>query len=173
MPMTGFYLETCKPEILKNEEFKLGLEMPHFGEELKRHGIDGAREFYNSIKTDNMPKFERFTERLREPEIPEESSGMHFGTQQKPDIMYLWGSLTEGERRNPFWKGYTWHLVVDYFVCQNLEDGNRMNNLPDKNLSGGKIRLETNIEDTVKYLKRFDPLNGDPEEIIQELCKKS
>ena len=148
MPMTGFYLETCKPEILKNEEFKLGLEMPHFGEKIKRHGIDGAREFYNSIKTDKMPKFERFTKRLRESEIPEESSGMHYGTQQKPDIMYLWGSLTEGERRNPFWKGYTWHLVVDYV-----------------------IGVETNIEDTVKYLKRFDPLNGDPEEIIQELCK--
>ena len=114
-----------------------------------------------------MPKFERFTERLSEPERPEESSGMHYGTQQNPDIMYLWETCTEKERRDPFWRGYTWHLLVDHVIYQECDE----RTLENSSLRGEKLK-ENPLQKKMEYLKKFNPLEGDLENIIQEVLWK-
>lgn len=117
MPGYFIHLAACQPKTLHNQSFVRGVEMPDLLKTyLKLYGLEGAEQKYNSIKTSDMPEFDRFKERVQQKEIAGKKFGMHYGVSSTPDILCFWNSLSEEEHKNPFWIGYLWHLLTDLVI---------------------------------------------------------
>ena len=90
--MPGYFVHfaACRPILLKDCSFVLGVEAPDI---LKKYysmyGIEGAREKYNKLKTDNMPDFSVFESRICQKEKDGYRNGLHYGVSRSPDIMYF------------------------------------------------------------------------------------
>ena len=113
MPGYLIHLASCQTKLLKNRSFVLGVEAPDL---LKKYykmtkDINEVQKKYETLKTEDMPDFERLSKRIKQQESKHSDSGLHFGSISKPNIEACMEDLTEEEKQNPFWKGYLWHLL--------------------------------------------------------------
>lgn len=123
--MPGYYVHfsVCNPIARTNLSFVHGVEAPDILKKyFKLYGLEGVKNRYNNIlKTDDMPDFEKFEERIQQKEVSEAGTGLHYGWSSNPDIMLCWNSLTAKEQMQPFYRGYVWHLLTDYKIYQILD----------------------------------------------------
>lgn len=122
--MPGYYVHAavCNPITRKNLSFVRGVEAPDI---LKKHfklyGLSGAKEKYNNIlKTADMPDFKDLEERIQQKEAMGAGTGLHYGLSSKPDVLLCWNSLSPEKQKQPFYRGYVWHLLTDYKIYQVL-----------------------------------------------------
>lgn len=220
--MPGYYLHlaACGGQALKNRSFVLGVETPDI---LKKHvkvcgGIDGARAKYKSIRTDDAPDYQELEARVQQKERYGSTDGLHYGLSSSPNVKAFWDGLSEHQKRNPFYRGYAWHLLTDAIMygrlnidakfqkfleanqgAPNIEelkkgevkklhaDWDKTNarvrdaypevSLPDEVKELGVVQFITEgelvyvdwdlLKDTIKYLRTFDPMNGDMDVIIE------
>lgn len=104
--MPGYYLHlaACNSAVKNNRSFILGVEAPDILKKyVKLYGMEGARDKYNNLKTDEMPSFESFEKRLMQKEVSGAGTGLHYGMSSNPDIMLYWTTLNDEERNNPFY----------------------------------------------------------------------
>lgn len=121
--MPGYYVHLASTNQVarRNSSFLKGVEMPDLLKTyLKRYGLVKARKRYNDLKTPDMPDFSFFERRVQEKDNDEEN-GMHYGSSAKPNFHLFWDSLTEEEKNSPFYRGYLWHLLTDYYAYQTLD----------------------------------------------------
>lgn len=121
--MPGYYvhLAVSNPKSKKNRSFVCGIEAPDLLKNyFKLYGLNGARKKYDSIKTIEMPDFSCFESRIQQKESNLSREGMHYGCSSNPDVIYFWNSLTNEERKNPFYVGYLWHLLTDLIMYKYL-----------------------------------------------------
>ncbi len=122
--MPGYYihLAASNPLARKNRSFVCGVEVPDLLKNyLKSSGISGAKEKYNVIKTSNMPDFSYFELRIQQKEKSGSNDGLHYGLSSNPDIICFWNSLTDEQKKNPFYIGYLWHLLTDLLMYKCLD----------------------------------------------------
>lgn len=122
--MAGYYihLAACNPEARKNLSFVRGVEAPDILKVyFKLYGAEGAREKYNSLKLEGMPEYDRLEERVLQEEKIGSKTGLHYGVSSKPDVWMFWNSLTSEEKKNPFYRGYVWHLLTDLTIYAMLK----------------------------------------------------
>ena len=122
--MPGYYvhLASTNEEALENREFVWGLEAPDLLKAYyKRLGLEGTREKYNLAKTGLMPAFDKLAKRVTQKESILSSDGLHYGVSSKPNIMKFWNSLSEEEKKNPYYRGYLWHLLTDLLMYTYLD----------------------------------------------------
>ena len=121
MPGYNVHLAATNPRARRNNSFLKGMEMPDILKAfVQKYTLDGARKKYNEIKTPDMPDFSFFEQRVlsRDDEMEE---GMHYGASATPNIHLFWDSLEEKEKNNPFYRGYLWHLLTDFYTYQTLQ----------------------------------------------------
>ena len=46
---------------------------------------------------------------------------MHYGSSDVPNIRSFWDRFTIEEKNNPFYRGYLWHLLTDFYAYQTLK----------------------------------------------------
>ena len=205
-------------------EFIAGLFAPDIMKKwYKIWGLDGAYKKYNMIRTDKMPEFEEFSERVQQQEVCGKADGMHYGKSSLPNIMAFWNGLTKKQRENAFYKGYVWHLLGDALMYKRLDidakflefkkankdkpnfealrkaeveklhdDWDKTNVLirdsypdvvlPDWVTELGVVKYLTKgtlvyvnwsvLKDTIDYLRQFNPMSDDMENIIETVIKK-
>ena len=164
--MPGYYVHfaSSNPKCLKNRSFVCGVEAPDILKKYyKLYGLDLARKKYDSIKQIGMPDFKIFEERLRQKEEKGSNCGMHYGVSDSPNIFLFWNSLSSEEKKNPFYIGYIWHLITDYYMYSNLNIKNRISKkgieFELKTLHRDWDKTNSKIRDTYKEIKL-------PQEII-------
>ena len=123
MPGYLIHLASCQTKLLKNRSFVLGVEAPDL---LKKYykmtkDINEVQKKYETLKTEDMPDFERLSKRIKQQESKHSDSGLHFGVSSKPNIDACMEDLTEEEKQKPFWKGYLWHLLTDAIIYHQLD----------------------------------------------------
>ena len=123
MPGYLIHLASCQTKLLKNRSFVLGVEAPDL---LKKYykmtkDINEVQKKYETLKTEDMPDFERLSKRIKQQESKHSDSGLHFGVSSKPNIEACMEDLTEEEKQQPFWKGYLWHLSTDAIIYHQLD----------------------------------------------------
>lgn len=120
----GYYvhLATVNPKVRENRSFIYGVEMPDLLKKyFKTYGLNGAKEKYESIKTNEMPDFSTFKLRIQQTEKSNCRDGLHYGLSSNPDFMYFWNNLNEEQKKNPFYIGYLWHLLTDLLMYTYLD----------------------------------------------------
>ena len=118
MPGYSAHLAATKKESRENISFLIGVEMPDILKAfVRKYTLEGARQKYNEIKTKDMPDFSYFEKRVQEKDDKLEK-GMHYGSSDVPNIHSFWDSLTIEEKNNPFYRGYLWHLLTDFYAYQ-------------------------------------------------------
>ena len=217
--MPGYYLHlaACGGKLLENRSFVLGVEAPDI---LKKHfkdaggDIEKARAKYDSLKTFDMPEYSDFEVRVQQKELRGKLEGMHYGKSSSTNVRAFWNSLSDGQKRNTFYRGYAWHLLTDAIMYAKLDidarfakvlgdklydeelrwneveklhlDWDKTNTLvrttyPEVALTpeveelnvvgfetGELVYVDWNIlKETIDFLRTFDPLNGDMEEIME------
>lgn len=158
--MPGYYvhLAASNSNARRNISFIKGVLMPDLLKTYyKLYGLDKTREKYNEIKTFDMPNFDFFERRVQEKDSIDFENGMHYGPSANPNVYSFWGSLTEEERKNPFYRGYLWHLLTDLYTKQVLGIYSDI----DSNL------LHQDWDQLNIYIKDFYPSVKIPEEIIE------
>lgn len=135
--MPGYYLHfaACNKETLKNRTFVLGVEAPDI---LKKHvkfygGIREANIKYDSIRTSEMPQYSELQERIMQKETAYNNDGLHYGLSSNPDVKAFWSSLSEEQKKNPFYRGYVWHLLTDAIMYKRLKIDEKFQNVLKKN----------------------------------------
>lgn len=123
MPGYLLHLSACKPSALGNRSFVLGVEAPDI---LRKHyrvlGPEKAFEKYEALKVPGMPDYSVFSKRVAEKETTDSFDGLHYGVSKNPGIVEFWyHSLSDEDRKNPFYKGYVWHLLTDALMYKNLD----------------------------------------------------
>lgn len=160
--MPGYYVHLAgsNPKARNNRSFTIGVETPDLLKEyLNLYGLAGAREKYNTIKTNTMPDFSRFEERVQQIENKMDNSGMHYGESSNPDIWAYWSSLTTDEKRKPFFIGYLWHLLEDISIYKYLTIKEKLNQASEKNKIFPNYEELMRLElDTIH--KDWDKTNG-------------
>ncbi len=123
--MPGYYVHSavCNPVTRKNLSFVRGVEAPDILKKyFKLYGLPGAKEKYNdTLKTVDMPDFTELEERIQQKEIMGAGTGLHYGLSSQPDVLLCWNSLSTEEQKQPFYRGYVWHLLTDYKIYQVLD----------------------------------------------------
>ena len=118
--MPGYYahLATVNPVLDKNRSFIYGVEMPDLLKDYYYlYGFDYTKQKYNSIQTINMPNFTFFEERVQQDDVDKSSTdGVHYGWSSSPNVHFFWNSLSECDKKKPFFIGYLWHLLFDLLV---------------------------------------------------------
>ena len=133
--MPGYYLHlaACDSQARNNLSFLRGVEAPDILKKyFKLYGIEGAKEKYTSLKTEDMPEFECLEKRIQEKETYGKPDGLHYGLSSKPDVLFFWKSLSEEEKENPFYKGYLWHLLTDLLMYSELDIDSKFSDLEKK-----------------------------------------
>ena len=116
MPGYLLHLAACKPESLKIESFRKGVEAPDlFKKWVSLYELEEVRKKYEDMRWSDMPDFSRFEERAQAKD-GSQKLGMHFGNSNNADLNMFLDSLTEKEKEEPFWKGYLWHLITDRII---------------------------------------------------------
>lgn len=221
--MPGYYLHfaACNSQTRKNRSFLRGVEAPDIlKKHVKLYGIDGAREKYKTLKTDDMPKYEKLQERILQKETIGSTNGLHYGMSSNPNVWEFWNSLSDEEKNNPFYRGYIWHLLTDAIMYRRLDidakfskflelnkdksDLEELRKVEVKKLHSDWDKTNAKVRDTyidivltpeveelgvvqfiekgklyyvdwpmlksiIDYLRTFDPLNGDMENIISTI----
>jgi len=165
--MPGYYVHfaSANPKTSTNKSFLCGIEAPDL---LKKYfslyGLEGAKEKYNAIKTNEMPEFSKFEVRLQQKELAENNTGLHYGVSSQPDIYSFWNSLTEEEKKNPFYIGYLWHLLTDMLTYAYLEIGKRFDETVTKEIIKQNLSKENWMElrkkETSKLHADWDKTNA-------------
>ena len=224
MPGYFIHLAVCGKNSLENRSFVCGVEAPDI---LKKHlkdsneNLEIAREKYEKMKTNDMPDYSVFVDRLLQTEKRGSTDGMHYGKSSSTNVRAFWNDLSKEQRDMPFYKGYVWHLLTDaimygrlnidkmftnvlqqrgvtkeewdkerahevdvlhtdwdktnelvrttypeIFLTPEVEELNVVQFVADENLTYVNWSL---IKNTIDYLRSFDPLNGDMENIIEEI----
>ncbi len=215
MPNYYLHLASSNEKALKNRSFVLGVEAPDM---LKKHvkvyGEERAKAEYNFLKTDQMPPYDVFKSRIKQKEDGKRKSGLHYGHSSNPGVKEYWSRLTAEQKKNPFYRGYVWHLLTDAILYGRLnieakaakipkedmaaeikklhDDWDRTNarvrdTYPEVSLTKevkelGIVKFITEgemayvdweiVKNTIDYLRKFDPLNGDMDEIIEKVLKE-
>lgn len=123
MPGYLLHLAACKPDLLENESFRKGVEAPDLLKKwVAKFGLDEARKKYASWKEIDMPSFSFFEERALAKD-DDQAMGLHYGYSSNPDLVAFLDMLPKGDEKNPFWRGYFWHLVTDKIMYTWLNIG--------------------------------------------------
>lgn len=160
--MPGYYIHfaSCKPDSRNNLSFLRGVEAPDL---LKKHfklyGIDAARQKYDSLRTKDMPEYDFFEERVKQKEMIGSLEGLHYGVSSNPSIISFWASLSEEQRKNPFFKGYLWHLLTDLLMYNWLAIDEKFQEVLEKNKSNHNIE-ELRKSETKKLHYDWDRTNA-------------
>lgn len=122
--MSGYYLYLAACSKRNDISFVRGVEAPDLLKKyLELYGLEETQKKYNFfLKTENMPDFVELEERLLQKEIKGKNFGMHYGRSSCPNVLFFWSCLTSEQHENPFWRGYLWHLVIDYKVHKVLKN---------------------------------------------------
>lgn len=223
MPGYLLHFAACADASRTNRSFIVGVEMPDILKKYyKSGGLEGANLAYKALRTKEMPDFKVFEERVQEQERDGKPCGMHYGVSSRPDIIYFWNSLSESEKKNPFWRGYLWHLITDLLMYSKLNIDAKFDEFMKKNIdsenfkelrkaevaklhddwdkTNAKVRdiypsvsitaeveefgvvkyIDNNtlyyvdwpiLKNTIDYLRRFNPLEDDLDEIIEQVMK--
>lgn len=147
--MPGYYVHLAASNKLarKNRSFVCGVEMPDLLKYyVKTYTLDEAKQKYDKIKTQDMPDFSFFEERVQQKEISNSNWGMHYGLSSNPDIFSFWNSLTDSQKQNPFFIGYLWHLLTDLLIYKHLDIDTIFTNLKKEHLNDSNLNELINIE---------------------------
>ena len=177
--MPGYYIHfaACSPEAVENLSFLRGVEAPDI---LKKHfrvyGLAKARDLYASLRTNDMPEYRYFEERVQQKETPGSNNGMHYGVSSQPNIGFFWNSLTEEERQNPFFRGYVWHLLTDAIIYKRLGVDVKFREFTEQHKGEGNLeelrqievnRLHSDWDKTNSAVKNTYPDVVLPPEVVQ------
>ena len=123
--MPGYYLHlaACGGNSLENRSFVLGVEAPDI---LKKHvnffgGIEEANARYDSLRTGEMPEYRELQPRIQQKETANNTAGLHYGLSSSPNVRAFWNSLSKTQQKNPFYRGYCWHLLTDAIMYGRLD----------------------------------------------------
>lgn len=145
MPGYYFHLAACNELANKNRSFELGVEAPDL---LKKYykmlGLEEACKKYNSIRTSEMPDFSYFELRVQQREDINNKDGLHYGISSNPDVIGFWNSLSDDEKKNPFYIGYLWHLLTDLLVYSFIDIDSKLEDFKNK------YAKEENFQDLLK-----------------------
>lgn len=221
MPGYLIHLASTKAEALNNRSFVLGVEAPDL---LKKHlkvcgGIEGARAKYEKLRTSDMPEYSELEARVQQKEKLNSTEGLHYGFSSSPDIKACWNSFSDEQKKNPFYRGYIWHLLTDAIIYGRLNFENKFQKVLEENQGRQNIEELQKIEvkklhsdwdktnsrvhntypevslpeeiqelnvvqfsegdtvyvdwpllkGTIDYLRTFDPLNDNMEDIIDNI----
>jgi len=161
--MPGYYahLATVNPVVSKNRSFIYGVEMPDLLKDYYcLYGFDYTKKKYNSIQTIDMPNFSLFEDRVQQNcEDKFSTDGVHYGWSSSPDVHLFWNSLSECDKKNPFFIGYLWHLLFDLLVYSWLSIENKFDNLLEqyKNVPNLSTLMELEYK---KLHNDWDKLNA-------------
>ncbi len=125
MPGYLLHLAACKPALLENVSFRKGVEAPDLLKKwVFKLGLDEARKKYATWKETNMPEFSYFEQRALSTD-DDRKMGLHFGYSSNPDLIAFLDTISEKDMKNPFWRGYFWHLITDKLMYSWLNVGER------------------------------------------------
>ena len=134
--MPGYYihLAACGNQSLENQRFKFGVLAPDYFKKLFKlfGGIDSARLHYSTIRKGDTTEFDELEHRIQQKEQINSSEGLHFGLSSQPNVRAFWNSLTETQKKNPFYRGYAWHLLTDAIIYGRLNIDARFQNVLDE-----------------------------------------
>lgn len=147
--MPGYYvhLAASNKTLRKNRSFVCGVEIPDLLKYyVKTYTLAEAKKKYDKIKTEDMPDFSFFEERVQQKEISNSNCGMHYGLSSNPDIFSFWNGLTNKQKQNPFFIGYLWHLLTDLLMYRHLNIDSIFNDLKKLHSNDDNLSELINIE---------------------------
>ena len=149
--MPGYYLHlaSSNEKALKNRSFVLGVEAPDM---LKKHvkvyGEERAKAEYNFLKTDQMPPYDVFKSRIKQKEDGKRKSGLHYGHSSNPGVKEYWSRLTAEQKKNPFYRGYVWHLLTDAILYGRLNIEAKAAKIPKEDMAAEIKKLHDDWDRT-------------------------
>ena len=95
---------------------------------LSCNNLEAVRRKYGYWKTQEMPDFEIFAERIQQKEKCGSTNGLHFGISTEPDVQFFL-KQPYVDKSQAFWKGYYNHLLTDKVIYQSLGIESKFNEI--------------------------------------------
>lgn len=160
MPGYLLHFAACADAARTNRSFVVGVEMPDILKKYyKSGGLECAKLAYKALRTKEMPDFKIFEERVQQEERDSETNGMHYGVSSRPDVVCFWNSLSESEKKNPFWRGYLWHLITDLLMYSRLDINAKFEEFMKENANAENFK-ELRKAEVVKLHDDWDKTNA-------------